>query len=128
MYDLGEMGPKPDPDKALSFYKSAAVKGQPDAQDAIGLSFYQGQGLTKDDKFARMWFEKAAEGGSADAMFNLAVMEARGEGGKADPVAAYAWMRLAQQGGIDKAGPAADELAGKLTPEEKAKADAALGN
>lgn len=126
MYDLGEGGTKADPEKALTLYKSAAVKGQPDAQDAIGLSFYLGQGLAKDDKYARMWFEKAAEGGSADAMFNLAVMESKGEGGKADPAAAYAWMRLAQQGGIDKAGPAADELAGQLTPEEKAKADAAL--
>ena len=126
MYDLGEGGTKPDPDKALTLYKSAAVKGQPDAQDAIGLSFYQGQGLAKDDKMARMWFERAAEGGSPDAMFNLAVMEVNGEGGKADPAAAYAWMRLAQKEGLDKAGRAADELAGKLTPEDRAKADAAL--
>ena len=126
MYDLGEGGAKADPQRALVYYKEAAVKGQPDAQDAIGLSFYLGQGLPRDPAEARRWFEHAAESGSADAMFNLAVMEANGEGGKADPVAAYAWMRLAQAEGLDKAGPAADELAGKLTPEQKAKAEAAL--
>jgi hypothetical protein len=126
MYDLGEGGAKADPQKALAYYKEAAVKGQPDAQDAIGLSFYLGQGLPKNDNWARVWFERAAEGGSADAMFNLAVMEAKGEGGKQDLVTAYAWLKLAQREGLDKAGPAADELAAKLTPEQKAKAEAAL--
>ncbi len=127
MYDLGEGGAKADPQRALVYYKEAAVKGQPDAQNAIALSFYQGQGLPKDDKTARIWFAQAAERGSPDAMFNYAVMLARGEGGTADPTGAYAWMRLAQMAGLDKAGPAADELAGKLSPEEKARADAALG-
>jgi TPR repeat protein len=126
MYDLGEGGASVDPQRALVYYKEAAVRGQVDAENAIGLSFYQGQGLPKDDIFARMWFERAAEGGSPDAMFNLAVMEVNGEGGKTDLPAAYAWMRLAQKGGLDRAGRAADELAGKLTPEDRAKADAAL--
>jgi TPR repeat protein len=126
MYDLGEGGAKIDPKRALVYYKEAAAKGQPDAQNAIGLSFYLGQGLPKDDKLARMWFERAAEGGSAEAMFNLAVMEANGEGGQQNLVEAYAWMRLAQRTGLDKAGPAAEELATKLTPEQKAQADKLL--
>ncbi len=126
MYDLGEGGAKANPQLALAYYKEAAIKGQADAQDAIGLSFYQGQGLARNPATAREWFMHAAESGSADAMFNLAVMDAAGEGGKLDPASAYAWMRLAQKLGLEKAGPAADELARKLTPEERARADRAL--
>ena len=126
MYDLGEGGASVDPGRALIYYKEAAEKGQPDAEEAIGKSFYLGQGVDKHLPTARYWFDKAAMAGQPDAMFELAVMLANGEGGPADPVKAYAWMRLAQKNGVDKAGPAAAELAGKLTPDDKAKADAAL--
>ncbi len=126
MYDLGEGGAGVDPQRALVYYKEAAVKGQPDAQNAIGLSFYLGQGVPKDPAIARTWFQHAAEGDVPDAMFNYAVMLANGEGGKADLASAYAWMRLAQKEGLDKAAAAADELAAKLSPEERARAEAAL--
>ncbi len=126
MYDLGEGGASVDPARALIYYKEAAEKGQPDAEEAIGKSFYLGQGVDKHLPTARYWFDKAATAGQPDAMFELAVMLANGEGGPADPVKAYAWMRLAQRNGVDRAGPAADELSGKLTPQEKAGAEAAL--
>ncbi len=124
MYELGEGGATADASKAAVFYKEAATKGYAPAEDALGRDFYLGKGgVAKDPDLARKLFQQAAIGGDAQGMFDLSVMLARGEGGPADPAAAYAWMRLAQIGGADHAAEAADELAGKLTPDQRAKAD-----
>ncbi len=126
MYDQGDTLPH-DTSKAAIYYKEAAKRGHADAADALGLYFYTGTAVTKDPVMARKLFAAAAaHGRSPDALFNLAVMEANGEGGPKDMASAYAFMRLAQKSGIDKAGPAADELQGKLTPDERAKADSVL--
>ncbi len=125
MYDLGE-GLPADPQKAVVYYKEAALKGQADAQNALGLLFYTGDVVGKDPVIARKWFLQAAKGGSADAMFNLGVMMVNGEGGDKDMVVAYVWFRLADEMGLEKGAAAAKEIEGKLTPEEKAKADALL--
>jgi hypothetical protein len=125
MYDLGDTLPH-DPSKAIVYFKEAAARGHPDAEDALGLYFYTGTAVAKDLVTARKLFAEAARNRCPDAMFNLAVMMANGEGGVKDMAAAYAYMRLAQRLGVDKAGPAADELFGKLTPEEKARADSVL--
>ncbi len=125
MYDLGE-GLPADPQKAVVYYKEAALKGQPDAQNALGLLFYTGDIVGKDPVVARKWFLQAAKGGSADAMFNLGVMLVNGEGGDKDLVLAYVWFKLADEMGLEKGGAAVKELEGKLTPEQKAKAEALL--
>ncbi|WP_443751041.1 hypothetical protein [Asticcacaulis solisilvae] len=125
MHDLGDTLPA-DPQKAIVYYKEAALKGQPDAQNALGLYFYTGEMVGKDLVTARKWFLAAAKGGNADAMFNLGVMLVNGEGGAKDMVTAYVWFRLADQMGLEKGGAAAKELEGKLTPDEKAKAEALL--
>ena len=122
MYDLGE-GVAADPQKAIVYYKEAALKGQADAQNALGLFFYTGEIVGKDLVTARKWFIAAAKGGSADAMFNIGVMMVNGEGGTKDLVAAYVWFRLAGESGLEKGRAAAAEVEGKLTPEEKAKAE-----
>jgi len=125
MYDLGDTLPN-DPSKAIVYFKEAAERGYPDAEDALGLYFYTGTAVAKDLVTARKLFAEAARGRSGDAMFNLAVMMANGEGGAKDMASAYVYMRLAQQLGIDKAGPAAEEIQGKLTPDERARADSVL--
>lgn len=125
MYDQGDTLPN-DPAKAIVYYKEAAQLGYPDAEDALGLYFYTGTAVAKDPVVARKLFAEAAKGRSGDAMFNLAVMMVNGEGGPKDPASAYVYLRLAQQLGIDKAGAAADELQGKMTPEDRAKADNVL--
>jgi TPR repeat protein len=126
MYELGEGGATVDTAKALVYYKEAAVKGQPDAQYVIGTDFYLGNGVPKDLTAARRWFLTASENGNPDAMFNLAVMMVNGEGGPKDLVKAYAWFYIADKGGVEKAGAAMRELATKMTPDERAQADALL--
>ncbi len=125
MYDQGDTLPN-DPAKAIVYFKEAAAQGYPDAEDALGLYFYTGTAVAKDPVTARKLFAEAARGRSGDAMFNLAVMLVNGEGGPKDMASAYVYLRLAQQLGIDKAGAAADELQGKMTPEDRAKAEGVL--
>lgn len=126
MYDLGQGGVAPDPQKAILYYKEAALKGQPDAEYALGMSFYTGDTVAKDLVTARKFFQASAEQGTADAMFNLAVMLTNGEGGAKDLGLAYAWFSLASKRGLDKADAAVAELAGKLSPADRATADAVL--
>ena len=125
IYDLGE-GIQADPEKALVYYKEAAVKGDRDAQFALGTYFYSGEGLPKNVAVARQWFDAAARQGQPDAMFNLGAMSASGEGGPKDQAVAYAWLSLAKLAGHQQADAALRALAPKLTPEERARADAIL--
>jgi TPR repeat protein len=125
MYDLGDTLPQ-DSQKALVYYKEAALKDQPAAQNALATYFYTGEMLDKDLVMARKWFEVAANNGDADAMFNLAAMLMNGEGGDKNLVLAYVWFRLAGMSGLEKAAPVAAKVEAKLSPEERARADAIL--
>jgi TPR repeat protein len=124
-YDLGE-NVKAAPDRALSLYKEAAIGGDGDAQNALGTYFYNGQILPKDQPTARKWFEAAAVRGQVDGMFNLGVMMMKGEGGVIDHTKAYAWLTLAQTAGHPNAEAVLKILEGRMTPAEKAAAEALL--
>ncbi len=126
MYELGEGGAAVDPARALVYYKEAAVKGQPDAETTLAKHFYAGDGVPKDLEGARKLFEQAAKQADPEAMFNLGVMMVNGEGGPKDLVRAYCWFSIAEKGGIEKAGAALTELSAKMTPEERAAAEALL--
>lgn len=125
MYDLGE-GVAADPARALVHYKEAALKGQVDAQNALATSLYRGQGVAQNLETARKLFTVAASKGQPDAMFNLAAMALRGEGGPTDLVQAYAWMSLAQRLGHEQAAVALPVLANRLSPAQRAQAEALL--
>jgi len=125
MLDLGEGTPKA-PEQAFAFYKDAAIKGHAEAQNALATFFYQGEVVPQNYATARQLFQAAARGRQPDAMFNLAVMLAQGQGGDKDMAAAYAWCALAKSQGHEQAAAALPAIAAKLSPEEKARADAML--
>jgi TPR repeat protein len=125
MLDLGEGTPKA-PDKALALYKEAAVKGHAQAQNALATFFYQGELVPQNLATARGLFQAAAQRQHPDAMFNLAVMLAQGQGGDKDMAAAYAWCSLAKAHGHQQAAAALPVIESKLSPEDKARADALL--
>jgi TPR repeat protein len=127
MYELGEGGASIDPARALAWYKAAAVNGQMDAETTLATYFYTGDGgVAKDLDTARKLFQAAANQGDPEAMFNLGVMMVNGEGGPKDVVKAYCWFSVANQSGLAKAGAAVRELSGKMTPEQRAQAEALL--
>ncbi|WP_155847329.1 tetratricopeptide repeat protein [Asticcacaulis sp. AC402] len=125
MYDLGDTLPQ-DSARALVYYKEAALKDQPAAQNALGTYFYTGEILDKDLVIARKWFEVAANNGEPEAMFNLAAMLLGGEGGDKNLALAYVWLKLAEMSGLEKATAAAAKIEEKLSPEERATAEAIL--
>jgi uncharacterized protein len=126
MLDLGQGLPAPAPERAVVLYKEAAVKGHPDAQNALATFFYSGEVVPQNMATARQLFQAAARGRQPDAMFNLAVMLAQGQGGERDLAAAYAWCALSKGLGHAQAAAALPALAAKLSPEDKARADAML--
>ncbi len=69
---------------ALGLLKEEAVKGDADAQYAVGYMMYYGQGIAKNQKDALFWIRKAAESGNERAFRALAIMSRLGE--KSDDV------------------------------------------
>ena len=58
--------------KAFDLWKQAADKGLPEAQDSVGMCFYNGKGTTGVDYGkAVKYFELAAAQGYADAQYRL---------------------------------------------------------
>jgi TPR repeat protein len=126
MLDLGEGTAAPAPERAVVLYRDAALKGHPDAQNALATYFYSGEVVEKNFATARQFFKAAAERQQPDAMFNLAVMLARGQGGDKDLATAYAWCSLSQRLGNEQAAVALPAIAAQLSPEQKSRADALL--
>ena len=67
---------------ALAKLKAIAEAGNPPAQFYLGKLYETGDhGVKQNLAQARLWTERAAEGGDAAAMHNLAMFDFRGEGG-----------------------------------------------
>jgi uncharacterized protein len=76
-----------------------AVKGDADAQDALGDMYYQGEGVPNDFQEAMKWYRKAAEQGDPKAQYHLGTMFDSGEislmdSAKADVLAKYLSKRV----------------------------------
>ena len=52
---------------ALRLYRPLAEQGNADAQQALGLIYAKGDGVTQDNAEAVKWFRKAAEQGNGSA-------------------------------------------------------------
>ena len=69
----------PDLAKAIALYTSAAKKGNPIAQAALGLVYAEGKGVPADRRKAFELFEAAAKQGNGEALSHLAYMYEMGE-------------------------------------------------
>ena len=74
-----------------------------EAQYNLGLMYYKGQGVPRDDKTAMKWYRLAAEQGLADAQYNLGTMYRKGQGVPQDDKTAVKWWRLAAEQGFTDA-------------------------
>lgn len=79
--------------------KASAEKGNPVAQNNLGVMFATGQGVTRDPKAAAQWYEKAGEQGYAVAQHNLGGLYEQGLGVPQDFGAAAVWYALAAEQG-----------------------------
>jgi len=91
---------KRDYSKALSIFLSLGQQGIAEAQNYIGVIYYDGLGVDSDIKQAITWFRKAAKQGNAEAQNNLGVMYEKGQGVKQNDKMATVWFRKAAKQGV----------------------------
>ena len=90
-----------DYSKALALLKPLAERGNPRAQNGLGMIYDLGLGVPKNLNEASKWYRKAAEQGYALAQSYLGSMYAKGEGVPKDSVEAAKWYRKAAEKGND---------------------------
>ena len=91
--------------------KANAEKGDAAAQYFLGLDYYFGKGVEKDQVEGVKWFRKAAEQGHADAQSNVGIAYHLGIGVPKDYVEAVKWCRKAGAQGKYS-------VAGQMLPED----------
>jgi TPR repeat protein len=73
-----------------------ANAGDPEAQNNLGVMYYNGEGVPQDYKRAAEWYLKAANQGEAEAQNNLGALYAGGDLGSPDIVTGCAWIYLSK--------------------------------
>ena len=121
---FGLLGLEKSPDEGAQLFK-AYLKDHPNShavKNEMGVLYYTGTGIAKDDAMAvKMWRQAVLH--TSAARFNLAIMYHYGHGVKADPVEAYMWMELAASCtnntalGVEAAVDALPLLAAQLNPD-----------
>jgi len=127
MYVRGQSVPKDD-QQAVVWYRKAAEQGLASAQTNLGAMYEYGRGMPKDYQQAAVWLRKAAEQGDAFAQGNLGAMYANGQGVPKDAQMAYFWLLLASAQGDQVAVKNRDIVERRLSPEQRAAAQASARN
>jgi|GEM_PF-141677 len=79
--------------------RTAAERGDADAQFSLGWRYANGRGVARNDAQAVSWYRKAADQGLADAQAGLGWMYANGRGVARNDAQAVAWYRKAAEQG-----------------------------
>jgi SH3-like domain-containing protein len=88
-----------DYDTALSIWKNLAAEGSGDAQYALGVAYFKGEGVTRDLNDSMKWFEQAANSGNVQAMFNLGAAYWEGNGTRQSYAEAVEWWEKSAAAG-----------------------------
>ena len=96
---------------AFATLSAAAKRGDPVAQNNLGVCHFIGQAVVPDRKLAVYWYRLSADQGFPHAQANLARCYATGEGVWKDEAEAYAYASLA---GLSQ--PGMSELVAGLSP------------
>jgi len=92
-----------------------AEKGDPAAENMLGLRYASGDGVRQNDSEAARWFTKAAENGNVKAQAALATRYWAGRGVPASLTQAYFWTVLARAAGDKNSKTFAEFLASHMT-------------
>ncbi|MDR3199784.1 MAG: sel1 repeat family protein [Planctomycetaceae bacterium] len=82
-----------DNSATVTMYQVLAEQGDAAAQYNLGICYFQGKLVKKNDTEAAKWFRMAAEQGDSDAQYNLGVCYDNGFGVELDPEQAVEWFR-----------------------------------
>ena len=108
---------------ALREIPALAAQDDADAQFNLGLKYAKGLGVARDYAEALRWFLMAAEQGHAKAQYNLGLMYWQGQGVPRNFVQAHMWWTLSASQGTAFATQFRDNVEGRMTPEQIAKAE-----
>lgn len=92
-----------------------AEKGDPAAQNLLGLRYVSGEGVKQDEQEAVHWFTKSAEQGNVSAQSKLGSIYFRGRDVPQNLNQAYFWMALARANGDENSKVLAPLVAARLT-------------
>jgi TPR repeat protein/putative methionine-R-sulfoxide reductase with GAF domain len=111
--------------EAASFelMRQMAQNGDPVAENALGLRYFQGDeknGIARDERQAFRWFSRAANHGSLAAQAKLAFLYWAGRGVVKDRNQAYFWTVLARARGNQESKDLAAILASGMTSSQSA--------
>ncbi len=81
----------------IQLLKTAAVDGNPDAQNELGKMYYYGIKVIRDFKAAVYWFNEAVKSKHYGAMYNLGVCFVNGEGATKNESVGQGYIRQAVQ-------------------------------
>ncbi len=103
-YNLGYSHSSGKDVEALSWWSRAAQKGEPRAQNLLGLAYAEGRwGAELNSQLAISWFERGAEKGEKDAFVNLGEIYYLGESVPVDYPKALALFERAEEEGASRA-------------------------
>ncbi len=94
-YQGGDVGVQQDYAEAVRWYRKAAIQGNGMAQMALGMMYFEGQGVTRSYETAFTWLKPAAEQGEPLAQVSLGTMYEAGDVVPRDFIQAYMWFSLA---------------------------------
>jgi len=119
---------EPDPTEALICFHTAAEKGHGRAQMAVAAAYASGRGIERNPAEALRWLRRAAESNIGEAQFSLANILATSPSSQESLIDAYVWYRIADANGNAQASERAEQVAARLTPEERAGANARVSH
>jgi TPR repeat protein len=108
--------------EAAKWLTKAAEQGHVIAQDKLGDTYRNGEGVPQDDKEAVKLFTLAAEQGYAKAQHNLALKYSSGRGVPQNYVQAHMWFNLSATNGKAEAKELRTHIAKSMTSEQIAEA------
>lgn len=122
----GHASGSPPRDLSAADLQTQAAQGDANAQNNLGVLYFEGQGGPQNYAKARQWFEKAVTQGHARAQYNLGTLYHNGQGVPQDYVRAYMWYNLAVPyltGDVQMlAAGNRDEVVRRMTPAQVAEA------
>jgi localization factor PodJL len=119
LYDSGR-GVEADPTEALIWFHSAAENGHGRAQMALAGAYATGRGIERNPDQALKWLRQAANSNVSEAQFSLANILATNPSAHESLIDAYYWYRIADANGVAQASDRAEQVAVRLTPDERA--------
>ena len=124
-YEKG-LGVPRDVGKAKTWYQLAAAQGNASGMHNLAVLFAMGADGAPDSESAARWFVKAADVGVKDSQFNLGILAAKGVGVPRNLEDSYKWFALVAKSGDADATQKRDEIVNSLSPEQLARARAAV--